>query len=506
MRQTETESGWVAGLPGRNTRLTVFRGIPYASPPVGPLRWRPPQPAAKWEGVYQAYYLETGAPQLIEEETPFYRREFHYDLPQKTDEDCLRLNVFTPAAHPGEGLPVMLYLHGGGFQTGFSFEPEYDGEGLAKRGVVVVFADYRLGILGFLAHPELSSENGGHSGNYGLMDQIFALHWVRRNIAAFGGDPNRITIFGQSAGAMSVMSLLCSPLVREGDVVGAIAQSGGGYVNDRLPFSHAFSPLKQAEQQGEEALRAHGADSIAAARALPVETLLAIQKSCVRFWPCVDGFVLPQTVGRAIESGTYRHVPLLLGSNRDESGLDYEYKTTHFSAGMVEAEVSRIRREYGPYAGAYLKVCEVEEKPLEFLLECGWSESLAPQALAWCLRTKRDPDMPRTYGYRFTRQMPGGIPCAFHSAELWYVFYTLPNCWRPLTGGDYELAGKLADYWTNFAKTGSPNGEGLPRWDSFQESGKLMRLDLEPGMTDDYGTKRARFIADAYLNTTDTGG
>ena len=339
LRQTEIETGVVAGLPGRNTRLTVFRGIPYAAPPVGERRWRAPEPAEKWDGVYKAYYLDTGAPQLIEEETPFYRREFHYDLPQKISEDCLRLNVFTPAAQPGEKRPVMLYLHGGGFETGFSFEPEYDGEGLAKRGVVVVFADYRLGILGFLAHPELSAESGGHSGNYGLMDQIFALHWVRRNIAAFGGDPDRITIFGQSAGAMSVMSLLCSPLVKAGDIVGAIPQSGGGYVNDRVPFSYSFSPLEQAEAQGEAVLRAHGVDSIAAARALPVEELLAIQKAAApaRFWPCIDGLVLTRTIGRSIEAGEYQHVPILLGSNGDESGLDYEDKTAHFSAALVQA-------------------------------------------------------------------------------------------------------------------------------------------------------------------------
>ena len=205
--KAKTESGMVEGLYSGNPEITVFKGIPYAAPPVDQLRWMPPQPAEPWDGVYQAYLFKD-IPAQAEERHPFYSKEF-YKCRKPMSEDCLYLNIWTPAASDNERLPVMFFIHGGGFKSGYSHEITFDGDALAQQGVLLVTIEYRLGSLGYLAHQSLRGENGS-CGNYGLLDQIAALKWVRRNIAAFGGDPERITVFGQSAGAMSVENLVTS--------------------------------------------------------------------------------------------------------------------------------------------------------------------------------------------------------------------------------------------------------------------------------------------------------
>ena len=276
MRQTRVENGMLEGVPAGNRSYTVFRSVPYAAAPVGDLRWRAPVAHDDWDGVYQAKEFRPIAAQAAEAH-PFYSEEF-YRCREDMSEDCLYLSVWTPAETPKEMLPVLVFIHGGAFRSGYHYEITIDGEALCGQGVVFVSVDYRLGALGYLAHPELSAETPYHgSGNWGLLDQIAALKWLRRNMAAFGGDPDRITIAGQSAGAFSVNNIVTSPLIEEADVVGAIMESGGGYGAEGLESIPMLYP-KEAEQVGEEFLRAMGVSSIGEARALPWEKIVAAQE------------------------------------------------------------------------------------------------------------------------------------------------------------------------------------------------------------------------------------
>lgn len=410
-----TRQGALEGLCSQDGKTVIFRGIPYAEPPIGDLRFRRPQEKKPWEGVLPCREFGPRCPQADLAGMDFYGKEFYDAMVPKADEDCLTLNIWAPADQPREKLPVLFWIHGGAFLHGCGCEKEFDGEGFAKKGVILVSINYRVNVFGFFAHPELEKENPeGVSGNYGILDQIFALKWVRENIAAFGGDPERITIAGQSAGCMSVQSIVSSPLAK-GLMKGAILQSGGG-----LPPLH-LTPEKEALWKISQKLMDHlGVTTISALRALPAEALREAAYAVLggpglRWTPHRDGWLLPGDTGSLALSGEIHDIAYLIGSNGDDIGGD-----------------DALRK-----AGA------------------GWCENL--------LKLGRAPG----YLYFFNRKLPGDNAGAFHSAELWYEFETFPRCWRPWEPWDKELARILSGYWANFAKNGDPNGPGLPRWEPY---------------------------------------
>ena len=319
--RVKTESGVVEGVAAVSPGVRVFRGIPFATPPVGALRWKGPQPVRDWKGVRKA--AEFG-PRCMQ--APVFSDMIFRDRADKPmSEDCLYLNVWTPAKSAKDGLSVMVWFYGGGFQAGSSSEPRYDGENLANKGIIVVSVNYRLGIFGFLSHPELTKESREHaSGNYGLMDQIAGLRWVKKNVAAFGGDPDKVTIAGESAGSLSVSALMASPLA-SGLFRGAIGESGAFF--GRPPAGSAMQPLNETEKTGAKFAESIEASDLAALRAKTAEELLAAAQKgrSLQFWPCADGYVLPKDVATIFAEGKQSHVPLLAGWNAEEASWAVVY-------------------------------------------------------------------------------------------------------------------------------------------------------------------------------------
>ena len=400
-----------------------YRGIPYAKAPVGELRWRAPQPPEPFNGTYQATRFPCKAMQKTNAVPP-YDKDF-YDDPaylRPVSEDCLYLNIWAPKG--ASGCPVALWIHGGAFLHGSSSEKEFDGAAYCRRGIVFVSIQYRCNVFGYLAHPWLSAESGV-SGNYGALDQLAALRWVYENIAAFGGDPDNITLFGQSAGAMSVQTLVCSPLA-VGMVKKAILQSGGGYGLSLL----RDIPLQEQEGYGELFAEVLGAHSLAELRARPAEELLAAtgpfferampKAGGLFLTPVIDGHLLTGGYQELMDAGKLLDIPYLLGSTKNDILVPPQ------AAGREESPLHRG--------------CIAFSRKLEEL-------GRAP-----------------AYVYYFQRELPGDDLGAWHSSELWYMMGTLDRCWRPWTPEDYALSERMLDYWANFMKTGDPNGGGLPDW------------------------------------------
>ena len=491
------ESGMLEGVYSGNPEITVFKGIPYAAAPTGALRWQPPQPAEPWEGVLHAdHFCEI--PVQVEERHPFYSREF-YRCRKPMSEDCLFLNIWTPAEKAGERLPVMFFIHGGGYKSGYSHEITMDGDAMGKAGVILVTIEYRLGSLGYLAHPELRGENGS-CGNYGLLDQIAALKWVRRNIAEFGGDPDNITIFGQSAGAMSVLNLVCSPLC-EGDIAKAIMESAGGYTGS-TNGSLTMLSREQAEKNGELFLEYLGCSGIEEARRIPGEKLTELERIFIEevhpeiaFCPIIDGYSQTAANGESVRKFEYADIPYMLGTTDCENGA-------HSVLPLQPAEdwLKHIRTWLGEDADAFLALTGFAEDPEAAIRNGGWDDVLKPPVFAWAEHALKAPGRKPGYIYYFDRKMPGDNAGAYHSAELWYIFQTLSRCWRPLTGVDYDLSNAMVKYWTNFAKNGDPNGDGLPEWTPYTASSrKTMELGEKIGMSQFCGSPRVRFLADRIL-------
>lgn len=447
-----TEIGPVRGTTDQG--VSAYLGLPYAAPPVGPLRWRPPRPARPWSRVRRAdafapACLQTGV-SMPGETSP------------ATSEDCLYFNVWTPPQPPKSGAPVIVWIHGGGYANGATALPLYWGDRLARKGVVVVTLAYRLGPLGFLAHPELSAEGGGASGNYGLMDQMAALGWVRRNIAAFGGDPANVTIAGQSAGAMSVSLLMASPRAK-GLFQRAIGQSGG--VFEPLQLAPSYQ-LPQAQKDGVAYAASVGAKSLAELRALPAEKLLEGQAGKVTH-PVIEPAVLPRSPYDAFVAGRQNSVPILLGYNAGEArSLADVSKVTAatFAADLAHA--------WGPLppgvVAAYPFTTDDEARHARIALETDLR--FAWDMWAWA-RLQARTQQP-VYFYRFDQAppFPEGARAgwgASHFAELWYMFDHLGQEPWPWTPGDRRLADAMSSYWVNFARTGNPNGPGLPQWPAF---------------------------------------
>lgn len=473
MREAVIETGKIRGIACGWPSITAFYGIPYAAPPVGELRWRPPQPAAPWPGVRDCARPGPRCPQLGVGKGSFYEREF-YPVEEPMDEDCLYLNVWTPAQSAGERLPVIFWVHGGAFMTGYGHSAHFDGEPFARQGVILVTINYRLNIFGWMVHPELSAESDRHvSGNYGLLDQIFALEWVRRNIAALGGDPDNITVAGQSAGAMSVQALLTTPLT-EGMVSKAIMQSGGGIT--AVPDMR-FPSLEEAEARTDLSLL--GISSIREARALNWQALLdrwisSMPAQGLQRTPAADGWVLPDSLDQMARQGRHRQVPCLIGYTSRE-GIP--------AAPNYQLWRELLEREYGPrQAGTFAALCGGEKgfsaySQEHFTLHC------RAAAEAWALLLERQGTGP-AYVYCLNRQLPGDSMGPFHAADLWYVFQTLNRCWRPWEKEDYWLARACGTYWAQFAKTGVPQGDRLPEWTPYTRSDpRTMLLGADIGLT-----------------------
>ena len=473
MREVTVENGILSGIPCGWPSITAFYGIPYAAPPVGGLRWRPPQPAADWEGVRDCARASAKCPQLGVGPGSFYEKEF-YPYEESMDEDCLYLNVWTPARKPEEKLPVIFWVHGGAFMTGYGHSAHFDGEHFARQDVILVTINYRLNVFGWMVHPELSAESErGISGNYGLLDQIYALKWVRRNITGFGGDPDNITVAGQSAGAMSVHALISSPLTK-GDIRKAILQSGGGMTT--LPDMRC--PKLSEVENTIDLPSALGVNSIAEARELSWQELLdrwrrTMPGQALQRAPVVDGYVLPKGIDEIGHDQEYHDIPYLMGVAADEGLISFRNQ---------EDFEELIHREFGADAEEFIKLAVSGGLDYDAYKGKSFMEFMLASCLAWAELLESHGKGP-VYLYYLDRKLPGDEMGAFHAADLWYVFKTFMRSWRPWTGADYELASACNTYWANFAKTGNPNGETLPEWTPYtKEHPKLMELGEYIGM------------------------
>lgn len=490
-------NGVIEGAGPQASGVRAFKGIPFAAPPVGELRWQEPQPVKNWTGVRQAAQF---GPRCMQQ--PLFG-----DMSFRSNgmgEDCLYLNVWTPAKSARERLPVLVYFFGGGFVAGDGSEPRYDGESMARKGIVALTVNYRLGVFGFLAHPELTRESPHHaSGNYALLDQNAALLWVRQNIAAFGGDPRKVTIAGESAGSIAVSAQMASPLSRD-LIAGAIGESGS------ILAALAPVPLSDGEGQGVKFASQLNAPGIAALRAIPAAQLLeaAGKPGTPRFSPTIDGYFLPQSPSAIFSAGKQAHVPLLAGWNSEESNargvLGREEPTReNFEKAVTRLYGANAKAILGEYAPAK------DEDVLQAATDLAGDRFIAYSTWRWidlCAKTGGKP----VYRYFYARPRPrmtpemgnatpglaGGVvrnpgatvpapPArgAVHSAEIEYAMGNLATNkvyqWSP---DDYKVSATMQEYFANFVKTGNPNGAGLPKWPAVNDGGgdaQFLRIDVE---------------------------
>jgi para-nitrobenzyl esterase len=474
------EQGLIATRAAGADDVVSYLGVPYAAPPVGELRWRPPQPPATWNGVRSADRFGDRCIQT----NPF--PDMHFQSAAES-EDCLTLSIWTKAA-TDEPLPVMVWIHGGGFFSGSSDEQRHDGSALAERGVVVVVINYRLGALGFLAHPELTAESeAGASGNYGLLDQIAALLWVRHNIASFGGDPDNVTIFGESAGSFSVSALMASPLAR-GLFHKAIGQSGA---------TRGEATLAKAEVEGLGFADAVGANGLDELRATPPAMLVGAASATLgsgglRFGPNVDGFVLMESVLDVFEHGDQSDVPLLAGWNSAEVPLP-RASAARLGERIREAFPNDIEAASRAYPGdsedsAWQSAVALQSDQFIGFSTWKWIESHAATATS------------PTFRYLFNQVRPGvdgpppeDSPGAQHASDIEYVFGTLESLDVAWSAADRAVSRMMIEAWTNFAASGRPAAAGLPSWEAWHPGGRglLMRIDASPALEPE--THRARY-------------
>lgn len=455
IHSVQTEAGIVSGYFGKDSAVMIFKGIPYAAPPLNDLRWKAPAAPLTWDGVL---HCDSFAPSAMQQTpAPFEMWSMEFMAPEKPlSEDCLYLNIWSPAKGSGEKLPVMVWIHGGAFHSGSGSVPLYDGEEIAKKGIVFITINYRLGIFGFFAHPELSAESPDYvSGNYGILDQIAALRWVKNNVASFGGNPENVTIAGQSAGAFSVHALVVSSKARD-LFHRAIAQSGGMF----RPADNG-TDLPAAEKAGAALIKELNIASVNDLRKMPAEALLS---KGGRWGAIVDGIVIPNAY-KAFSDTMYNDVPVLTGWNADEFFFGKVLNARQYT--------DYAGKNFGDDAAEFLNVFPgssdeeaAQSQVLFSVLNFGW------QNYAWA-------HMQNKYGrckswlYYFSH-VPPGLPDygAFHSAEFGYALKTLQFWDRPFEPYDYQLSEMMSDYWVNFARNGDPNGEGLPQWVPYDQSGK----------------------------------
>lgn len=462
LRSTTIPQGQLLGIPGADPRITAYKGIPFAAPPVENLRWHAPKPPAPWHGVRDCSRFAPISMQETpgEDASAFYSREWHVDPAIAMNEDCLYLNIWTPAKTRDEKLPVMVWIFGGGMTCGYTAEMEFDGERMARRGVVLVSVNYRLNSFGFLAHPDLTREAqaaGEAPCNFGLLDQRAGIAWVKENIAAFGGDPDNITIFGQSAGGRSVWSHICSPMDK-GLFQRAIVQSGG------LTGEVARYPsLREAERRGLSFFEHLGVKTIEQARQLDASILLrkTLAWQGPRWSPVIDGAFLPRDPMDTIKLGQQNQICLMAGNTANEGAFRWGNDLPTFLAGA--------KHRWGKDFDHMMELLNIqsEEDIARYYASTAFNMFEVGNRFAaqYWARQQRSP----VYLYRFNPSMPGDDAGSFHSSDLWFVFETLAKCWRPFTGKHYDLARHMCNYWTNFARSGNPNGldadgSPMPQW------------------------------------------
>ncbi|MGC2160574.1 MAG: carboxylesterase family protein [Silvibacterium sp.] len=501
----KTDKGKVRGAFTTDNQVRAFKGIPYAAPPVGDLRWQPPQPAAKWKGVRDATAFGSRCMQAHIYSDMIFRDP-------GPSEDCLNLNVWTPSGAKKGSLPVMVWIFGGGFTAGATSEPRQDGQFLAHRNVVIVSMNYRLGIFGFFVHPELAAESPHHaSGNYGLMDQNAAIAWVQKNIANFGGDPHNITIFGESAGSESVSDLIASPIAQE-HFQKAIGESGAEF-----PRYKAFMlPRTVLEERNVKfAQAAFGTTILEALRAIPAEELLTkalveTKIEHIEFRPDVDGWFLPASLPDIYAAGKQAHIPLLAGWNADEDRASVTFAKTPVTA---ESFKLKVGAEFGAAAPEFLKLypANTDAEAVRSAGDFAGDHFLDYSTWRWLEAQVKTGDAP-VYRYRLDldpptdKYHPDHIG-AFHSDDIEYVFGTLDSRqeahWRP---EDRKLSNEIGEYWTNFARTGDPNGgassangaistnQNLPKWPTYNAAGGWQVMHLNAVSEAKPDTQRDRYL------------
>ena len=460
----KVEQGMLQGVAEGG--IIIYKGIPFAAPPVGDLRWRAPQPPSLWKGVricnkFAAAPIQAG------------------DSPSGKSEDCLYLNIWAPAKSPGEKIPVLVWIYGGAFNAGATSYPWYSGEMLARKGVIVVSIAYRVGQLGFMAHPDLSKENPNHvSGNYGLLDMIAGLKWIQKNITAFGGDPDKVTIFGESAGGIAVSMLCASPLAK-GLFQGAISESGGSFG----PPRHVTFPgenlkrLNDAEAMGESYMTDAGFHSIADMRKLDANKLPPIHGLA---WPIIDGWVILDDQYKLYEAGKYNQIPVLIGYNSDEGASFLPPKTPADYKSALSIRYGKFTDKLYKAYPAGIDSVPKTARDLTRDAAFGWPtwswarlQSKNGRSNVFYYYFDRHPDYPKSSG-----RAGYGSP---HAQEVAYVFGHLNSADPQTTAIDMKISDAMSTYWTNFAKYGNPNGEGLPNWPSFSEADpEVMYFDEKP--------------------------
>ena len=499
IRTAKVENGMVRGVSAADPRITAFLGVPFAAPPVGNLRWKAPQKAHDWDGVLDTYKFAPISVQTTPglSKTDIYTREWNVDPEIPMSEDCLYLNIWTPAANADERLPVFVWYFGGALQVGNTAEMEFNGERIARRGIVVVTVNYRVNVFGFLAHPELTAENPDFPTNFGNLDQKFGTEWVKKNIKAFGGDPDNITIGGQSAGGGSVMTQLASPLTK-GLFQKAIVQSGsrlGAFPGSR---PERAQDLAAAEKAGVEFLKVLGVKTLAEARALDALFIRDKMVEHKTWWGTVaDGGDLPGNAMELILKNQRHMVPLLMGHTSSE------FMSSPASASFGELE-ALAKEKFGGSAEEFLGLCKTGDigeavkkatfSPVELSIRAIFSRSAMADKAG------------NNYYYIFDADIPGwDNPGTFHSVDIWFFFETLGVCWRPFVGRHYDLARKMCNYWANFIKTGNPNGADadgspMPEWKPFTETQSpiIFRDKIEMGKQ---GSQSGlmKFLEDYYL-------
>ncbi len=502
--RVKTANGILESTAAPKDGVRSFKGIPFAEPPTGNLRWREPQPVKNWKGIRNA---DNFGPRCMQRTSPGADYWFRSN---GMSEDCLYLNVWTPAKSDKERLPVLVYIFGGGFQNGDGSEPRYDGESMARKGMVAVTINYRTNIFGFFVHPELTKESPHHAaGNYGLLDQVAALRWVQKNIAAFGGDPKRVTIAGESAGSISVSALMASPLSRD-LIAGAIGESGA--MTSSLPPQ----PLADAEQNGLKFASAAGANTLAALRAMSAEQIQEAMSKVqgIRFSTALDGYFLPKPLISIYEAGEQAKVPLLAGSNTQEQPARLVLGDADPTP---EALANGIRKLYGDKADQIIKAyaATTPDEVYEAAMHLASARFVGFSTWKWTeLHMKTGGKPVYRYLYAHPRpaylgipgqatppaapsgQRPSGPRGAVHSAEIQYAMGNLDldkrYTWEP---ADYEVSKTMQAYFANFIKTGNPNGPGLPEWPEYRPDNNYQRMRIDVVSHAEPEAHRDRYVA-----------
>ncbi|MBQ8994303.1 MAG: carboxylesterase family protein [Oscillospiraceae bacterium] len=511
IKETRVENGWLRGIECADARVISYKGIPFAAPPVGDLRWHAPMPAEDWEGVLDCSRFGPisvqRAPWLVDN---IYKKEWNVDPTLEMSEDSLTLNIWTPAKTTEDRLPVYVWYFGGGMMEGNPREMEFNGERLARRGIVVVTVNYRLNVFGLLAHPEITAENPEFPTNFGLLDQRFATMWVKRNIAAFGGDPKNITIGGQSGGGRSVQMQVVSPLNKD-LFQRAIVMSAIRYGGYEGPNNHgSCRTLAEAEADGVDFFREAGIKDLAEARAMSWEEILkrfvkymGLEKGLVpgmKMWlPVADGNFCTGSFSDLIITNKRNMVPLMFSNTADETSARPRVDS-------FEELETLAKKMFGDRTDEFLAT--VKADTLEETLR---NATFSPMELGMRLyfegTMKEYPEM-KNYGALFDAEIPGpDHPGTFHSSDLWFHFESLAACWRPFKGKSYDLARQMANYVASFVKNGDPNccdadGEPQPEWKPYNECrGPMHYTDVCHQEDDSFETPVMKFLVDYYLGT-----